>query len=110
MFGAHAASGEIDIGEGVEFGYYDLNIIGADAMRYRHDRLALIRASDGMKLARTNFKIDRIEHRSDEIYATGIADEDDIIAKLVGAHMDMKSRAVIIDDEFGCRYNSIFHR
>lgn len=58
MLRALAARSEVDIGEGIELGHHDLDIVGADAVRDSHDRLAVISAADGMELARADLEID----------------------------------------------------
>ena len=92
---------KIDVGERINLIHYDIAIVGTDAGRDTADALTLIAPRDGMKLAALNIAFDRafIEKRSYDIDAILIAYENNLIRQMLRTDMQMKNRAVSIDNQ-----------
>ena len=97
---------EVDVGQGVKLGHHDLDVVGTDAVADAHYGLALVRAADGMELARLHVIIHCVEQRAYHSDASRIAYENDVVAQLVGTKMDVERASVPVDDQFRRGYDS----
>jgi hypothetical protein len=79
MLGAHGASGKVHVGQRVELGDYDVDVVGADAVADTHYRLPLVGAANGVELARRNLEGLGVEKRCHHVNSARIAHQDDSV-------------------------------
>ena len=72
----------VDVGQRVEFGHDNVDIVTPDTMTLTRDAFSFIRASDGMELSALYFKLDGVEMCSHGIDAGWIAHEDDFVSQI----------------------------
>ena len=103
VHGLDLAGGEIDVGEGVQLGHHDVDVVGADAMGKEGDALAVPPAGDGDELAGGVPEFDVFQHFGDHVDPAGVAHEDDVVGQFFRLEVDVEHGAVAVDDEFGFR-------
>ena len=104
----HGPCPEVDVGEGVKLRQHYLHVVGTDAVGNAHHRLPPVGATYGMEFTRLHVVVYGVEHRGHHVDTSRVAHEDNVVAQLVGAQMDMEDRAVVIDDQLGRGYDSFF--
>lgn len=109
FFGPYLAGLEVDVGQGVEFVDYNVDIVGADTVAEAHYGFALVGASDGVEFAGRYFESPGVEERCHHVDARRIAYEDNAVGELRGEQMQVEYAAVGVDYEFGWRDNLVFH-
>ena len=103
VHGLDFAGLEVHVGQGVQLGHDDVDIVRADAMGQRGDALAVALAGDGNEFTGFVTEFYVCEVFSDHVHAGRIADHDDVICQFFGFQMDVKHGTVAIDDEFRFR-------
>jgi hypothetical protein len=89
----------VDVGEGIEFVDYDVDVVTADAVTLAGDTLAFVHAGDGVELTAADLAFFRIEVGSDGIYTSRVAHENHTVSQLFGLQMEVETRAVVVDDQ-----------
>ena len=103
VLGLDLAGLEIDVGEGVELGHHDVDVVGADARREHREPLSAAAAGHPHELPRGASGLDLVEQGDEHLHAAGIADEYHVVGKLVGTDVDVEYRTVAVDDKFRFR-------
>ena len=75
----------VDIGQRVQLGHHDVDIVAADAVALAGDALAAVGAGDGVELAALHLTFHRVEVCGHGVHATRVTDEDDLVSELFGA-------------------------
>ena len=95
------AGGIVNVGEGVKFVDYDVDVVASDSVTLAGDALAFVGTRNGMELATADFVFDGVEVGSNSIYTSWVADEDNTVCQKFGLQMKVETGAVTVDDEFG---------
>ena len=69
--------------------------------RDAHKLFPFVCSGYGVEFTGMHVIVDFVEIRCHHIDASGVSDEYDVVAELVGAEVDMECRAVIVDDKLG---------
>ena len=91
----------VDVGQCVEFGHDDVNIVAADAVALTGDALAFIGAGDGMELAAADLTLSGVEMVGNGIDAGRVAHQDYTVGQLLRLEVQVEAGAVFVDDELG---------
>ena len=102
------AGGEIDIGQRIQFGHDDVDVVRSDAVGKDGDALAVLPARDGDELAGGVAELDVLQEVGDHVNPAGVADHDDVVGQFFRLEVDMERGAVPVDDQFGFRYSHGF--
>jgi len=97
------AGRKVDIGEGIEFVEYNIDIIGADAGGYDGDAFFADAAGVGDEFAVMGTVFDGVEMTADAVDPVGIADGEDGGCEFFGTEVEMIDGAAAIDNEFAFR-------
>ena len=95
------ASRKIDVRKRINLVHYNIAVVRSDTGRDTCDSFTLIASRDGMKLAALDIAFNRafIEKRSYDINAILIAYENNFIRQMFRTDMQMKNRAISIDNQ-----------
>ena len=97
MLGTNLTGLEVDVLEGIELVHHNINIVGADAMAYGRDALALIGTCDGMEFAGRDFALPAVEVGGNQVNTSWVTTHDDLVGQLVGTNMQVETAAIRID-------------
>ena len=95
------ASGEINIGQGIQLVDYNIYVVAPDTRREHRDALALIGACHRVKLATGHIAFHGIEMGCHHSHTSRVAHKNDFTCQLLGAKVEMKYGTIIVDDELG---------
>ena len=99
----HCPCFKIHISQSIKFGDHDVDIITADAMRKCHHRLSIVGAANGVEFSTLHIVFLGVEIGCYHIHASRVATHYNIIFQLIRTQVDVKHRAVRIDNQFGIR-------
>ena len=111
MFLTLSSCSVIDIGQSIQLVDNDVNVVATDTVALTSDSFSFISACNGMKLTTADLIFDGIEMCCNRIDTCRIAHEDDFIGQILRLQMQVKARAVVIDNQF--RFGKklvLFHR
>ena len=91
--------GIVDISQRIKFVDHNVDVVATDAVRLASDALAFIRTGDGMELATRYLTLLCVEMGCHSIDTGWVAYEDNLVCQLFGLQMQVKTRAVLIDNE-----------
>ena len=91
---------EIDVGESIEFGHHDVDIVAPYAVAQCHNRPAAVGAAYGVELATAHFIVACVKVGCYHVDSARVTAYDDVVAQLVGVKVNVKYTAVGIDDHF----------
>lgn len=63
-----------------------------------------------MELTTADLTLTTLEMGGNSLYTTRVAHKDDTVGKLFGTKMQMETRSIIIDNQFGFRKDSFSHK
>ena len=95
------AGSKVDIRQCVYLVHHDIAVVGTDTGGDTRDTLTLELTGDGMELTGLYVALDRtfVEEGSHHVHAVLVTDEDDLVGQELGFEMQMKRRAIGIDDQ-----------
>ena len=99
----------VSVGKGVEFVDDDIDVVAADAVTLTSDTFAFIHTSDGVELTAADLALLRVEMGSNGVNTGRITHEHHLVGQLLWLQMQVETRTVSIDDQFGFRKCS-FHK
>ena len=97
--GTYGARGQVDVGQGVQLGQHDVDVVRADAGRDDREAFAPEGAGHGVKFAVGDFLFARVEAGGDGLDASRIADQQHRVGQLFGAQVEVKYGAVVVEDQ-----------
>ncbi len=103
VHGLDLPGGEIDVGQGVQFGHDDIDVVGADAVGQYGDTLAVAFARHGYEFTGGVAEFQLVQQVRDHVHAARVAYKDHIVSQFLRLKVDMERGAVSVDDEFRCR-------
>ena len=109
MLGLLLAGVIIDVGKGVEFVSYDIDIVATYTVALNGDTLTFIHTCDGVELAARNLALLRVEVCCNSVNTGRIAYQYHLVGQLFWLEMQMETRTISIDNQFGF-WKTFFHR
>ena len=95
---------EIDIGQGVQLGEHNVDVVGAHPRGNHRDTLALVGARVGDELAVLLAHLHRVQHTGYHRHTAGIAHQNDIVGQFLRVQVEMVNRAVGLQRQLGSSY------
>ena len=100
VLGLDLAGGEVHVGQGVELGGHDVDIVGTYSMRQGGDALAVVETRYEGEFTRLPLGLDLFEVGNEHLHAPGVAHEEHGVGQFGRFDVDVKYRSVAVDDEF----------
>lgn len=97
--GLALAGGKIDIGKGVEFRHYYVDVVASYAGRYHGKTLPLVCAGYGVEFAALTFRLATVEVTRNECHASRVTDKYDRVGEFFGFQVKVENGAVAVDYE-----------
>ena len=100
VHGLYLAGFEVHIGQGVELGHHDVDIVRADAVGQRRDALSVAFAGNGYEFTGFVAEFDICQVFSDHVHAGRVSHHDDVVGQFFGFQVNVKHGTVAVDNQF----------
>ena len=100
MLGLDLAGLEIDVGESIQLGHYDIDVVAADSVGKGGDTLAVVGTGSESEFAGLALDFDGVEKGFEHFHTPGISEHHHDVGKVLRPHVDVECRTIGIDDEF----------